>query len=115
MMKKWKDSRGETLVEVLAAILIGSLSVTLIFGAIMASATMDRQAQDTDKSYYEALSKAERQDPAADKLDAAEGAPAWEIKVAPKTGAEVTIKDVTFYGGKGAVSYALTPEGGEGP
>jgi len=114
-MKKWKDSRGETLIEVLAAILIATLSVTLIFGSIMASTTMDRQAQDVDRKYYEALSKAERQEhgdeftipsPSETKFEV-------EVKVARKVdvGApqEVTIENVTFYGGEGAISYALNP------
>jgi len=113
MMKKWKDSRGETLVEVLAAILIASLSVTLVFGAIMASATMDRQAQDVDGKYYDALSKAERQGP-GDEFTNPSGTE-FQVKVAKKVdvGAapEVTLGKgkVTFYGGEGAVSYALNP------
>ena len=45
-MKKLHNSQGETLVEVLSSILIASLSVALLFGCVMASAGMDREAQD---------------------------------------------------------------------
>ncbi len=116
MMRKWKDGRGETLIEVLAAILIGALSVTLLFGAIMASTTMDRQAQDMDKNYYEVLSKAERQG-SGDELFTPETMPGTPPVVTVKDadgGAEVKIEKVTFYGGEGAISYVLNPpsEGG---
>lgn len=110
MMRKWKDSRGETLVEVLGAILIASLSVTLIFGAIMASTNMDSQAQDLDEKYYGVLTKAERQED-GDELSVTPS----EVTVTNKSagaGAEVTIKEITFYGGEGAISYALDPAGG---
>ena len=48
-MKKLGDRRGETLVEVLASILIAALSVTLLFGCIMASSNMDREAKGLDQ------------------------------------------------------------------
>lgn len=58
-MKKLHNSRGETLVEVLASILIASLSVALLFGCVMASSNMDRDAKELDKKHYEALAAAE--------------------------------------------------------
>lgn len=60
-MKKLRDSRGETLVEVLASILIASLSVALLFGCVMASSNMDRDAKKLDKEHYKALTAAEVQ------------------------------------------------------
>lgn len=60
-MKKLHNSRGETLVEVLASILIASLSVALLFGCVMASTNMDRDAKKLDKEHYEALTVAEAQ------------------------------------------------------
>ena len=47
MREKLQSTRGETLVEALAAILICALSVALLFSAVMASARMDRLAQGT--------------------------------------------------------------------
>lgn len=60
-MKKLHNSRGETLVEVLASILIAALSVTLLFGCVMASSSMDRDAQERDREHYAALTAAEAQ------------------------------------------------------
>ena len=59
MKRKLRGSRGETLVEVMASIVIGTLSVALLFGAIMASAQIGKSAQETDGAYYQALSAAE--------------------------------------------------------
>jgi len=120
MMRKWKDTRGETLVEVLAAILIGSLSVALIFGAIMATTKMNLQAQNIDTSYYEVLSKAERQKPTEDVLEGATGFKITITGTPDETGSKsVEINNVTFYGGKGAISYVLNapdpPAGGDTP
>jgi len=113
MRRKLKDCRGETLVELMASIVIASLSVTLVFGAIMASASLDRQALEADEKYYETLSRAERQG-ADDEFSASTGT----VTVTNGIGAMSAEPDVTFYGGEGAVSYALnTPSGtgGGGP
>lgn len=59
MTRKLKSSKGETLVEVLASILVASLSVALLFGGVVASARIDSGAQQWDKEYYEALTAAE--------------------------------------------------------
>lgn len=58
-MKKLHSSRGETLVEVLASILIAALSVALLFGCVTASTGIDRQARELDAEHYAALSAAE--------------------------------------------------------
>lgn len=106
MKRKLRGSRGETLVEVMASIVIGTLSVTLLFGAIMASARIDQSAQEMDGAYYQALSAAEAQtepmpeDPGTVKLKCA------------ADGVEMMLLPVTLYGGSGAVSYALSAGGG---
>lgn len=108
MKGKWKDSRGETLVEVLASILIGSLSVALLFSMVMASGNMDQSAKEADKIFNESL-------------NAAEGRTEADSSLIP-AGAKVTVENtnpfiteeaelpVTFYGGRGALSYALPEE-----
>lgn len=111
MKRKWKDARGETLVEVLAAILIGTLSVALLFSAVMASSRMDKTAQTADEGFHAALKAAEGQDVEVTPGAAADG------KIIIPDDAKVTITGagatatppVTFYGGDGAVSYALKP------
>ena len=92
MRKKLRDNRGETLVEVLASILIAALSV---FSSIRASANIDRSARASDETYYEALSQAEGRTGDSEPL---------EITV--KNGGVQTVLSVVRYGGKGAYSYA---------
>lgn len=58
-MKKLRNNRGETLVEVMAAILISALSVALLFSCVTASFDMDKDAKELDKKHYEALTAAE--------------------------------------------------------
>lgn len=111
MWRKWNDSRGETLVEVLASVLICSLSVVLLFSMVMASGNMDQRAEAADQIFNESLAKAEGQ------LDTSEAGgaivpPGSQVMVKntdPAVAVEA-IPPVTFYGGRGALSYAL-PQG----
>jgi hypothetical protein len=59
MRKKLRERRGETLVELLASILIGALSAALLAGGIAASTRLDLDARDLDKTYYQQLTAAE--------------------------------------------------------
>ena len=98
MRKKLSQNRGETLVEVLAAVLIAALSVALLFGGVMASSTIGRSALTSDKSFYEDLSGAESQKEAGTDLTVTvsrEGASTEPTKLTVKR-----------YGGAGAYSYA---------
>lgn len=61
MCRKLNDTRGETLVEMLASILIAALAVALLFTCCMASVEMGRESRAADEKYYEALSAAESQ------------------------------------------------------
>lgn len=101
---KLHDDRGETLVEVLAAILIATLSVALLFTCIGASAKIEDTVIERDVEHYIALSEADaRTTPTA-------GA-------APVPGAIVTIEgsgasataSVEIYGGEGMYSYKEKP------
>lgn len=110
MKGKWKDNRGETLVEVLSSILIGSLSVALLFGMAMASGSMDQSAKEADKVFNESLSKAEEQtDTSEADADIVPAGAKVTVKADTAADAELT---VVFYGGQGALSYALPPGGG---
>lgn len=106
MKGKWKDSRGETLVEVMASIVISTLSVALLFGAIMASARIDESARKMDGTYYQALSDAEAQ---ASPMPEAPGTVRLNYTA---DGVEKLPLPVALYGGEDAVSYALSAEGG---
>lgn len=58
-MRKLRHNRGETLVEVLAAVLVSALSVALLFSYVMASSSIDRKAYQMDTAHYEAVSDAD--------------------------------------------------------
>lgn len=105
MREKLRSARGETLVEILCAILIGALSVALLFSTVMVSIRMDRSAEEADKSFITDLSKAEG-------------------RTVETTGGKVTVwntadpdveinkakPSVIFYGGDNAISYVLEPK-----
>lgn len=61
MKRKLKNSAGETVIEVLASVLIAALSVALLCSAVMASGRLDQKAKETDDIFYEDLSKAQEQ------------------------------------------------------
>lgn len=123
MKQKLQSAQGETLVEVLASILICALSVALLFGAVMASSRIDQTAQVTDERYYKALTKAERQSrslsgPAAetDAYTPSSGMPLTVTvanSAAPGGAAGETAlasgDSLYFYGTKDLLSYAIDP------
>lgn len=109
MREKWKDSRGETLVEVLASIVVCSLSVLLLFGAVAASANIDRKAQTADEDYYNDLRKAERQG-SGDQYTPSTIIAVKVSKVVTPPPPGTTVEDivkVTFYGSERLLSYAF--------
>lgn len=61
MRKLKKDNRGETLIEVLASVLIAALSVALLFTCVMASSRIERDVESADEKHYSALSAADAQ------------------------------------------------------
>lgn len=119
MKRKLKNNRGETLIEVLASILIGALAVALLFTAVMASISMDRTAKKLDYDvdvYNKALSDAEKHETTINGvyIDGTIVVPA-DTKVTVKNPDVVDPAniEVNFYGGEGALSYALpTPPAG---
>ena len=108
MREKWRDEGGETLVEVMASVLIMALSVLLLFSAAVASVRINKSAKDMDKEFYDALYKAEAR---SEKVPES---------IFPSVSSEVTVKqtspgpaasppkkvEVDFYGGEGALSYS---------
>lgn len=99
MVRKLKDSRGETVVEVLASVLIAALSVALLFSAVMASSSMDRSAQKTDAEFYAGLNNAQTHN----------GTPVTGKKVTVNGNGKDKEIPVSFYGGGGVLSYAPDP------
>ena len=100
MKRKLKNNRGETVVEVLASILIAALSVALLFGAVMASVNMDLSAQKTDQDLYEGLNTAQIQEGTSS---------SGTVKISGKNSAGIASSadvSVNFYGSGGVLSYA---------
>lgn len=117
-MKKLNNHRGETLVEVLAAILVASLSVALLFSCVMASSNLDVKAKSVDEDYYQALSAADGQKNPSSfekititrKLAPGEllGADALGVDETLNNGQVIKTLNVDIYGGEGLYSYRRT-------
>ncbi len=106
MRQKLADARGETLVEVLASILIGALSVAMLFSAAMASGSMDRTAGEADEVFNTSLNAAEEQKaPTEGEVTVKYTPPPGSTDPAPPDPPPPV--RVNFYGGPGALSYAL--------
>lgn len=110
---KGLNSRGETLVETLAAILIAVLSVALLLGSVTASGQLARQADQSDTSLFETLTSAEDREEALTASDGVSGSPT--VTITEGVGKTATIP-VQVYGGEDLYSYARKdPSGGEAP
>lgn len=59
LKRKLRSFRGETLAEVLVAILVCGFSITLLVGMITTSMSINSQAREMDDSFFKALSRAE--------------------------------------------------------
>lgn len=109
MKEKWRDERGDTLIEVLASILVMALSILLLFGAVLASGRINKDAKKADDDYYKVLNAAERQDDASGDVADSSIVPAdATVKISHEDGSMTPpSKDVNvrFYGGEGALSY----------
>lgn len=103
MSRKLRSRRGETLVEVMASIVIGALSVALLFGCVMASSRIDSAAARMDRDYYAGLSDAEAQS-----APAAGAGGTVTVENGGIAGTGVTV-DVNVYGGAGMYSYRVAP------
>lgn len=108
MREKLNSARGETLVEVMASILIGALSVALLFTAVTASVRMDRIAKAADAAYGTVLNEAEAQTaPVTDPAIVPADAEKVEVKNIDPGVTDVAEVGVKYYGGTGALSYKL--------
>lgn len=112
MSRKLKDTRGETLVEMLASILIAALAVALLFTCCMASVEMGRETREADKNYYEAMSEAERREKLPEKPG--DSPPSAETGTVTVKGNSAS-KDITIdlYGGEEMYSYKKGAEPGD--
>lgn len=101
VQRKLRSKKGETLVEVIAAILICVLSVSLLMGGVAASAAINKSAESTDQMFYETLSQAETKQTPLSIEDA---------KVVIEEDLMETEVPIKLYGGEGMYSYGISKE-----
>ncbi len=89
-----KDRKGETLVEVLAGILIVAVSTDLFLSAAMVATSSVERSQDADQLFYQTMSKLERLE--TDSPDMENGVEKQEgevvVRIVSDTGEEETEK-----------------------
>lgn len=108
--RKLHSQKGETLVELMAAILIATLSIGLLIGGISVSVGIDRQGKNADKKFYNALTEAESQkNPINNGV-----ASTFSIKVTEGIFEKANIP-IQIYGDRGLYSYTVMPIGGDLP
>ena len=102
------NEKGETLIEVLASILIAALSVALLFTCVMASSEMGKTAQKNDEAHYDALTEADAQ-VTPDPSDPVSTVPVGTVMITrTDSSPEVTaspVPSIEIYGDEGMFSY----------
>ncbi len=56
---KLKSQKGETLVELVAAILVATLSVAMLMGGVAVSVRIDKKGKEMDARFYQTLTEVE--------------------------------------------------------
>ena len=96
VLAKFRSRSGESLAEVLVAMLIILLAALLLMSMVSASGNIDMQVKEQDSSFYDALSQLEQK---------AGTESAGKVTVTPDSaGTEITI-DVTVYTQDGMRAY----------
>lgn len=109
-MKKLQSARGETLTEVLCAVVVCTIAVLLLATCATMAANIGKSTQDTDESYYAALHYAETRGVVTPAASPAVTPTSTEGTVyVQKTGGGLsfsTAEPVTYYGADGLWSFA---------
>ncbi len=104
---KLHSEKGETLAEIMASVLICTLSVALLFSGIMVANRINRQAEASDKAFFEVMNLAEQEDA---------GAPykSGTVLVTESGGIGSRSFPVNYYGNESICSYKLIPQNAAG-
>lgn len=104
-----RNERGETLIEATASILIGTLSILMLFTGLMTSYQINLAAEKSDASFYQDLSLAEAQDSASGASGTGtvggSGAVAQTGTATVMMGSDTMNFNVNIYGANGLFSY----------
>lgn len=106
--EKWRDERGETLIEAVASILIMTLSVLLLFSAVIVSVRINGKAKELDQAFYSVWNAAEEQSTEALPGIVPAGSTVKVKQISPASTSAASVK-VSFYGGEGVLSYLYKP------
>ena len=109
MIRRWKNrlrskfaaERGETLVELMASILIGTLAIALLFGSSMTAGKIDQTTQAADAAHYASLSAAEQQQAELTL------SPPPQVKISNPLNGMTKQLDIAGCGDEGLYAYAL--------
>lgn len=108
LISRPRNSRGESLVEVLVSVLVGSLALLLLASLIAVSARIIKRAKDTDAPYYAALNAAEAHGEVQPNGTVTNtGGTAGTVKVMEGATVVATFNEteIEFFGGEGIWSY----------
>lgn len=105
--KKIHSQRGETLVELLASILIGTMAIALLLGSVAAASRIDAQTKKSDAVYYQALSAAEKQQTALSMPGARVSVRLLNLMAGTPPAQNPRDFAIEVYGGEGIYSYKL--------
>lgn len=98
LLHKIKDKKGETIVEVLCAVLVAGIAVELLFSCIVMSNNMAQKARKADEEVMTSIEKAEVQS----STDAKTG---LEITISYETEPDTEEFSIKAYGDNDIYSY----------
>lgn len=105
-LRQLQNDRGETLIEVLASVLVVSLSVLMLLGCVVTSSDVDKKAEKLDKAHYNALSQADTQAiPTATVSPFPTPAPTANVTITRDEIAVTVTPRIEIYGDAGMFSY----------
>lgn len=108
-MKKMSNNRGETIIEVLAAILVATLAVTLLFSCDRLATENGAKAEEIDVSHYNDLTAAESHETTLDTITVKiTSEPSWGAPVNPAPTPAINIHGSS--GGASMYSYTRQSE-----
>ena len=110
IIKKIKSQAGETIAEVLVALLISSVALVMLAGMIASTTSMVTQSKSKMEKYYEANEKLETQTETT--------GPSFSIQISDDNSIDVQVGTLPGYKneilGKTVYAYGVTPTTGLG-
>ena len=110
LLKRLRSRSGETFTELLCAVLVTAIAMSLLFGMVSGASRLNSRAMAADEALYSALSAAERGE--GEPVDTDSGV---TVTVTGESGEKTIQFPVVFSGETGLLlSYAAEESGAEG-